>query len=499
MAASAEPPRIEGFDSFEPLGSGGTATVWSARQVSLGREVAVKTLSPELAAGAEEIDRFQSEARTAARLSHPGVVKVFDVFFRDGNFCIVMEKLDGETLARRIARGGPLREAEAVAVARGVASALGHAWKRERLVHRDLKPENVMLCRDGTVKVMDFGLASSSACLRDEAAASAGEPPQWVWGTPAYMSPEQAAGRAAPAPQSDMYSLGATLYHAATGRALFSGEPSAIMEKQVSGRAASPREAAPALSLPFCDFLERLLAKKPEDRFAGWDDVEAVLASLALAPPCRHPLLPRPAPGAAAAKAAKTFFSSVAPARATPVADFARRVRAAFPGGASPRFRAPHPAALAALAAAAAVFCGAEAFAASRRAAGARFRSMVCETLDSMPAADSRFAPAAASAAEWCERAAARPDAASDPALASALGAKGREMREAVEAAALAEARALAGSWRAVAERGGPAAAAAAAGGLRAYAGPLAAETARERERLAEEFEAGTPGGRKAP
>ena len=109
-APAGPPPRIEGYDRFSPLGSGGTATVWSARQIALGREVAIKALDPALVCGDAEIDRFQSEARTAARLSHPGIVRVFDAFYRDGEFCIVMEKLAGETLAARIARSGPLPE-----------------------------------------------------------------------------------------------------------------------------------------------------------------------------------------------------------------------------------------------------------------------------------------------------------------------------------------------------------------------------------------------------
>lgn len=499
-APAGQPPRIEGYDRFSPLGSGGTATVWSARQIALGREVAIKALDPALVCGDAEIDRFQSEARTAARLSHPGIVRVFDAFYRDGEFCIVMEKLAGETLAARIARSGPLPESEAVAVARSVADALRHAWARERLVHRDLKPENVMICRDGRVKVMDFGLASSASCLQARRSASAaGGTPEWVWGTPAYMSPEQAVGRAAPAPQSDMYSLGATLFHAVTGRALFAGagDENAVMAAQVSAVDASPRELVPALSLPFCDVLERLLAKRPADRFPGWE--AAVEALDALARPGGADLRRPPLP-AARRTGAGAPFSSVrhapggdappdAPPQDAAAPDAPARAPRRRTDGFSP-VPPPLPAAL--LFAAFCLFAASEFFAASRVARAGRRLEAAREILDAMPDPVPACAPAFAPALAWCDEALAAPGAGKDRALFALVSGRREAMLEALREAERAETASLSASWRAVVARGG---AAAAASGLLAYAGPLAGETAAGRRRVASGFAGASPRG----
>ncbi len=487
------PPHIEGYDRFSLLGAGGTATVWSARQIAVGREVAIKTLDPALVCGDAEIDRFQSEARTAARLSHPGIVRVFDAFYRDGDFCIVMEKLSGETLAARIVRSGPLPEAEVVSIARSVADALRHAWERERLVHRDLKPENVMICRDGRVKVMDFGLASSASCLQARrSAAAAGGTPEWVWGTPAYMSPEQAVGRAAPAPQSDMYSLGATLFHAVTGRTLFvgAGDENAVMAAQVSSVDASPRELVSAISAPFCDFLEKILAKRPEDRFPDWGSVSAALDALAR-PRDAAPRLP--APGILRAKSGVPF-SSVrhAPDDDSPAQDTSASVPP--PGAAAPRTTArpprrkvgfspvPPPLPAAALFAAFCLFAVSERFAALRHVRADRRLQAAYEILDAMPEPVPTCAAAFAPALAWCDEALAAPGAEKDHALFALVSERRDAMRKALDEAQRAETAALAASWRAVVSRGG---ATAAASGLLAYAGPLAKETAAGRRRVA--------------
>ena len=494
-ASAGAPPEIEGYDRFSPLGEGGTATVWSARQIALGREVAIKTLDPELVSGDAEIDRFQSEARTAARLSHPGLVRVFDAFYRDGRFCIVMEKLSGETLAARIARTGPVSEAEAVAVARSVVAALRYAWERERMVHRDLKPENVMLCRDGRVKVMDFGLASSAHCLQARRSSASRGAPEWVWGTPAYMSPEQAVGRSAPAPQSDMYSLGATLFHAVAGRHLFSGagDANAVLAAQVSSVDVSPRELSPALSIPFCNVLERLLAKNPADRFPGWDAVAKALDALdrPAGEPPRPPaerIVRRTRPG--------TPFSSIrhasggdgpeetaargesAPAAAGPPLGRPRRAHSPVPP--------PAPAAL--LFASICLFAFAAFFSASRLSRAERRREAAREALSAMPEPSPACAAAFAPALAWCDEALSAPGAERDRAVFDLVSERRSAMLRALADAAGAETAALAASWRPFVVRGR---AADAAAGLLAYAGPLAEETAAGRRRVASGF-AGT-------
>ena len=268
-------PSMEGYDSFSLIGRGGMASVWRARQMSLDRPVAVKILDAEQSASDEDIDRFQSEARSAARMSHPGLVQVYDAFYRGGRFCLVMELVEGSTMGAQIRRRGRFSQDEALRVAADVADALGYAWDRLRLVHCDIKPENILIGADGAAKVTDFGLSRSLSSL---AARRAGDEEAYVFGTPAYMPPEQCTGEPDLKPQADMYALGATLYHAVTGHRLFEAtDPEDVMRSQVEEQVDDPTGFAPELTPFFCDFLERLLAKDAANRFPTW---AAVLDSI---------------------------------------------------------------------------------------------------------------------------------------------------------------------------------------------------------------------------
>ena len=278
-AGTPPPPVFEGYDQIELLGRGGMATVWRARQIALDRPVAVKVLNPDQCRSDEDIDRFQSEARAAARMSHPGIVQVYDAFYRDGRFCFVMEFVDGRTVGDWIRRSGFLSEKDALFVAEGVASTLRYAWERQQLVHCDIKPDNVMIDADGTVKVMDFGLSRSLCSLQARRAAEGDADDEYVFGTPAYMAPEQATGAPDLSVQADMYALGALLYHACTGRRLFHDVPTEeVMSAQVNDQDESPLERNGTLSAPFCDLIERLLAKDPADRFADWGAAVAAIS-----------------------------------------------------------------------------------------------------------------------------------------------------------------------------------------------------------------------------
>lgn len=296
-------PEMEGFDSFSLIGRGGMASVWRARQMSLDRYVAVKILDAEQSGSDEDIDRFQSEARAAARMSHPGLVQVYDAFYRGGRFCLVMELVEGSTLGVQIRRRGRLSQDEALRAAADVAEALGYAWDRLRLVHCDIKPENILVGADGAAKVTDFGLSRSLSSL---AARHAPDGEAYVFGTPAYMPPEQCTGEPDLKPQADMYALGATLYHAVTGHRLFEGtEPDDVMRSQVEEQVDDPTRLAPELTPFFCDFLERLLAKDPADRFPTWSAVldsiselrEGRPATLPPLDPARQPSTLRRDPG----------------------------------------------------------------------------------------------------------------------------------------------------------------------------------------------------------
>ena len=191
----------------EVLGTGGMATVWRARDEVLGRDVAVKVLSPQYAADPGFLARFEREARHAARLSHPHLVTVFDCGVDQTMPFIVMEHLAGQDLADVLVTGptprqildqaGTLPAGEAVSIAAAVCEALDVAHAAG-LVHRDIKPANIVLAAGGEVKVLDFGIARADGggTTRTQA----------VLGTPAYLSPEQASGQAA-GPQTDLYSL----------------------------------------------------------------------------------------------------------------------------------------------------------------------------------------------------------------------------------------------------------------------------------------------------
>lgn len=267
---------LHGYDSFEKIGQGGMATVWKARQISLDRPVAIKILSSSDNANDEDIDQFQSEARVAASLNHNGIVQVYDAFYRNNLFCFVMEFVDGQTISQWIKSRGRLTEQECLFVAKGVATALDYAWNYKKLVHCDIKPDNVMIDSDGTVKVTDLGLCRGIGAIQTRRIIREAMNPEeiFVFGTPSFVSPEQALGRDNLLPQADMYSLGAMLYNMILGRFLFASHNiDDIMELQVSSQDSDIYEQITDVSPIFCDFIERLLSKQPEHRYDSWGDV----------------------------------------------------------------------------------------------------------------------------------------------------------------------------------------------------------------------------------
>ena len=206
--------RFGDYEILEQVGRGGMGVVYKARQISLNRVVAVKTILAGQLASEEEVRRFYIGAEVAAGLSHPGIVPVYEAGQCGGQHYFSMAFVEGQSLAAKAAEG-PLPPREAAALVRDVAEAIAHAHQRG-LVHRDLKPANILLDRDGRPQVSDFDLAKR---IRGEShLTEAGQ----VLGTPSYMSPEQAAGRHEEVgPQADVYSLGAILYDLLTGRPPF--------------------------------------------------------------------------------------------------------------------------------------------------------------------------------------------------------------------------------------------------------------------------------------
>ena len=238
-----------------PLGHGGMATVYLARDTELDRPVAVKVLA-ENAAGDDGLrKRFLREARLAARLSHPNVVGVFDAGEDDGRPFLVMEHVEGETLADLLARRVKLPAEEVRGLGQQAARGLAHAHSAG-LVHRDVKPQNLLLREDGTLKIADFGIARAA---EGTALTQAGT----VLGTAAYLAPEQALGEQA-TPASDVYSLGAVLYELLTGRPPI--EVRSFEDLAKAKPIAPVRELAPETPRDLEDLVMRCLARNPSYR-----------------------------------------------------------------------------------------------------------------------------------------------------------------------------------------------------------------------------------------
>lgn len=261
---------IPGFEVIQLIGRGGMASVWKARQLSLDRVVAIKVLSTRFISDDSDIDRFQAEARAAAKLKHQGIVQVYDTGTSEGLHYIVMEYVDGYTVGDWLRRKEVLSEADALLVAECVADALDNAWKKAGLIHCDIKPDNVIIDADGAVKVADLGLARSLISMNTE------EESDEILGTPAYISPEQARGEPDLDCRSDIYSLGAMLFHLVTGRRLFKGlGEEEIIEEQCVGVDSNPCEVNASLSAGMGILIEKMLAKEKKYREKDWEAVRA--------------------------------------------------------------------------------------------------------------------------------------------------------------------------------------------------------------------------------
>ena len=218
------------------LATGGMGEVWAARDLLLDRAVAVKVLGGALAGDGRAAERLRREARAAARLEHPNIARVLDLGEQDGRPYLVMELLEGESLAARIDRAGAMAPPEAARVVVAVADAL-EAAHRAGVVHRDVKPGNVFLTSGGEVKVLDFGIASAAG----EAALTTGE----MLGTPAYLAPERVLGHPA-TPAADVYALGVVLYELLAGRRPFDdGSDIELAMAHVHAQPRAPRPGRP--------------------------------------------------------------------------------------------------------------------------------------------------------------------------------------------------------------------------------------------------------------
>ncbi len=264
------------------LGQGGMATVYVGEHVDIGRRCAVKVLSPAYAGDPEAVERFLREARAASKIRHPNIIEITDFGRAGGTVFFVMELLEGEDLLARIERTGRLVWPEARDVFLQICGALAAAHARG-IVHRDLKPENCFCTPrpDGgtLVKVLDFGIAKvNTSTLQGPALTQMGR----VFGTPAYMSPEQADG--APADlRSDVYSLGVTMYHALTGRLPFEADTAmGYLKQHMFSAPRALRAVAPEAGiLPEVEAIVlKALQKDPALRFQAMDEVAAAILAV---------------------------------------------------------------------------------------------------------------------------------------------------------------------------------------------------------------------------
>lgn len=245
-----------------PIGRGGMGEVWGGYDQRLDRRVAVKFIRfPDGRPDDELIRRFVRESRITARLEHPGVPVVYDAGTHDGDLFLVMQLVQGMAVADLVAEHQQLPVPWAAVIAAQACAVLSIAHARS-LVHRDFKPTNVMLCADGTVKVLDFGLAAAFEPADISKITKTGE----TLGTPSYMAPEQALSGVT-SPQSDLYSLGCVLYEMLTGQAPFTAAtPLAVMHLHMDKAPRSPRSLRPDTPPALERLVLALLAKKPEER-----------------------------------------------------------------------------------------------------------------------------------------------------------------------------------------------------------------------------------------
>jgi serine/threonine-protein kinase len=249
------------YSIIHTLGRGGMAKVYRAHDEVLDRDVALKVLREQFADDEEFVERFKLEAKSAASLSHPNIVQVYDRGeTQEGPSYIAMEYVPGGTLKERISSDGPLEPGVAASLALQIAEALGAAHERG-VVHRDIKPQNVLLTATGGAKVADFGIAraASTATISQTSV---------ILGTASYMSPEQAVGEPA-TPRSDLYSLGIVLYETLTGALPYTAEsPVAVSMKHINDPLRPPKEVNPQIPEGLNALVVKLLAKDPEDRYA---------------------------------------------------------------------------------------------------------------------------------------------------------------------------------------------------------------------------------------
>ncbi|HEX2717853.1 MAG TPA: serine/threonine-protein kinase, partial [Gemmatimonadaceae bacterium] len=287
------------YNVRELLGAGGMGAVFLADDLQLEREVAIKVLPLSLASDPQVVQRFQREAKTAAKLDHPHIIPIYRVESENGLEYFVMKYVRGRSLESILEQGGPMPVPEAVRILREAATALGHAHQRG-VVHRDVKPANIMLEGDGRVILTDFGISKAADAASTQLTSTG-----MIVGTPNYIAPEQALGKAVDG-RADQYALGVTAFQMLTGQLLFTGESAqAILVRHVVDAPPRVSSVRPDVPRHVDAAVARTLAKTPEERFATMEQLAAALEGKPVAAAASAPTLVS-APRAAVSSAAAT-------------------------------------------------------------------------------------------------------------------------------------------------------------------------------------------------
>ena len=261
---------LPGFETLDTLRQTSKTITVKAVQRSLERTVEITLLRPELAQNQHEVQRFLSVGRICAQIKADGLPQIYDITRHDAQPYIVMEHVEGLSIAEIVRQNGPLPIALSLRVALTIADALQHAWKQSRLIHRNLKPSEIRIDDGGMPKLTGFGRATvilPDGQLTDE------DEPGVIMGTPNFLSPEQIQGSTRIDCRADLYALGATLYYMITGRVPFpDSDPEAVIQMQLAEQIPHPRTFRPDLNASTSGVIARLMMKNPDDRYADWNE-----------------------------------------------------------------------------------------------------------------------------------------------------------------------------------------------------------------------------------
>lgn len=264
--------QLAGYTIIRELGRGNNGVVYLARQNVLERQVACKVLLPETASDPGYVEAFFREARNAAKLSHPNIVQALDVGEENGLNYFIMEYVDGEMLETiRVKNPERFTPLFMLRIAVQLADALDYAWKQHKMIHGDIKPENIMLQHSGGIaKLADLGVARVAGTQSDDS----------LMATPLYVAPEVILGNGGADPRNDIYSFGVMLYELFCGYPPFTGTAHELIQKHVSEYPLPLIQAAPDLDRELAEFIDRMLAKLPENRPQSWQEIRDVLQKI---------------------------------------------------------------------------------------------------------------------------------------------------------------------------------------------------------------------------